>query len=383
MAAANYAKSVQSFLGAETYNQLLKTVGKDEISEVNEKLSSKIEEHFQLKEALASLRDENKKLRRGQKTSTRALRKTKEKEEHLVQAYMRQTDEKFKWMDDLEILIDGSILQLEKALESTMRDALSSLERLERAEKGKVKGEHKKQRSNLESTQKRIRTLFASKEQDDKEEKRENEKQALVEILLEQTKNLDEQQKFETEGMDRVFEKLQKERVQEYKTFSKAILQIKLKYQIIQHENISEPKRTRDDITDLKKERTTSRDMSTNKHSDCETSITEGEANTPQACVDESEAKQNKKDKDKHSIKSWEGKVRIAPGPPPPTPSLSPSTSRSPSPPTLLPRGAHPTTPPALPPRQQSFSLSSTSSFTHSSAGDLLTNVKKVQESFW
>ena len=179
MAAANYAKSVRSFLGAETYNQLLKTVGNDEISEVNEKLSCKIEEHFQLKETLESLRDENKNLRRGQKTSNRALRKTKEKEEHLVQAYMRQTDEKFKCMDDLQILIEESILHLEKALESTMKDAMNSHERLERAEKGKVKAEHKKQRRDLESTQKRIRTMMKLIEQDGKEPNIKNEKQAL------------------------------------------------------------------------------------------------------------------------------------------------------------------------------------------------------------
>ena len=71
-------KSVQSFLGAEAYNQLLATVGEDDIAEVNEKLSSRIDEHFQLKETLASLRAENKNLRRGNKTSNRALMKTKE-----------------------------------------------------------------------------------------------------------------------------------------------------------------------------------------------------------------------------------------------------------------------------------------------------------------
>ena len=111
MATSQSAKSVQSFLGAEAYNQLVATVGEDEISDVNEKLSSRIEEHFQLKETLASLRAENKNLRRGQKTSNRALRKTKEMEEHLVQAYMRQTGEKFKCMDDLQLLIEGSIIQ--------------------------------------------------------------------------------------------------------------------------------------------------------------------------------------------------------------------------------------------------------------------------------
>ena len=136
MATGNCAKSVQSFLGPEAYNQLLKTVGKDEISEVNEKLSSRIEEHSQLNETLTALRDENKNLRRGHKTSKRALRKTKEKEEYLMQAYMRQTDEKFKSMDDLQILMEESILHLEKALESTMKDATSSHERLLRAEKG-------------------------------------------------------------------------------------------------------------------------------------------------------------------------------------------------------------------------------------------------------
>ena len=142
-------KNVRSFLGQEAYNQLVATVGKDEIFKVNEKLSSRIEEHSQLKETLASLKDENRNLRRGQKTSNKALRKKKEKEEHLVQAYMRQTDEKFKCLDDLQILVEESILFWEKCLESTMEENLKSFERLLRAEKGKLKTDQKKQRLEL------------------------------------------------------------------------------------------------------------------------------------------------------------------------------------------------------------------------------------------
>ena len=298
-------KSVQSFLGAEAYNQLLATVGEDEISEVNEKLSSRIDEHFQLKETLASLRAENKNLRRGNKTSNRALMKTKEKEEHLVQAYMRQTDEKFKCMDDLQLLIEENIHNLEKTLETRMKEAMKSQERLLRTEKGKVKVEHKKQRHELESTQKRIRTVIRLTEQEDKEQKRENGEQALMEIFQEQTRNLEDQQKLEIQGMDRVFERLQKEHVQEYKTFSKAILHMKVKYQIIARENflhdgnISEPTRNTEDKTDTQKERTTTPDVKLNKNQNSETLTTEQGGihmtNRPQACVDETEAKFNNK----------------------------------------------------------------------------------------
>ena len=361
MAAVNCAKSVQSFLGTEAYNQLLKTVGKDEISEVNEKLSSRIEEHFQLNETLTALRDENKNLRRGQKTSKRALRKTKENEEHLMQAYMRQTDEKFKCMDDLQILLEESVLHLEEALESTMKDAAKSHQRLLRSEKGKVKAEHKKQRHELESTQKKIKTVMKFEEQEDgKEPKREDEKQkALAEIFLEQTKNLENQQKLETQSMDRVFEKLQKERGQEYKTFSKAILHMRLKYQFIakenltQHEDLSEPSRSTEGKTE--KDKAKSPDMSTNKNEDHKEVV--HVANTPQAHVEETKEKQKNKEKDKRSSKGRSGKARTAPGAPPPTPSSSPSASssasRSTSPPIIPPRRAHPTDPPALPPRQQ------------------------------
>ena len=373
MAAGNCAKSVQSFLGPEAYNQLLKTVGKDEISEVNEKLSSRIEEHSQLNETLTALRDENRNLRRGHKTSKRALRKTKEKEEYLMQAYMRQTDEKFKSMDDLQILMEESVLRLEKALESTMKDATSSHERLLRAEKGKVKAEHKKQRHELESTQKKIRTVIKLVEQEGGEEpKREHEKQALVDIFLEQTKNLEDQHKLETQGMDRVFQRLEKERGQEYKTFSKAILHMKLKYQIIakenfiHQENISEPTRTTEGKTDVEKERATTPDMIKNKNQDRE-EIMHVE-NTPQACVDETNEKQKNKEKDKHSSKGRSGKARPAPGAPPPTPSFSPSASRSTSPPTLPPRREHPRDPPSLPPRPP---LPSTTSIKHSSEDNL------------
>ena len=280
MAATNYARSVQSFLGAEAYNQLLKTVGKDEMSEVNEKLNSRIEEHLQLNETLTPLR-ENKNLRRGQKTSKKALRKTKENKEHLMQTYIRQTDEELKCLDDLQIFIEESILDLEKALESTMKDATNSRERLLRAEKGKVKTEHNKQRHELESTQKKISTVIKLVEKD--------EKQALVDIFLEQTKNLEDRQKLETQCMERFFERLQKEGAQKYKTFSKAILHMKLKFQMItkenfsQLENISEPITTTESKTDTEKERTITPNMSINKHQDRE--VVMHATNTPKGSM--------------------------------------------------------------------------------------------------
>ena len=331
MATSQSAKSVQSFLGAEAYNQLLATVGEDEIYEVNEKLSSRIEEHFQLKETLSSLKDENKSLRRGQKTSNRVLRKTKEKEEHLVQAYMRQTDEKFKCMYDLQLLIEGSIVHFEKTLETRMKDLMKSHERLLRTEKGKVKVEHKKRRQELESTQNRIRTVIKLTEQDDKEQKRENCEQALMDIFLEQTRNLEDQQTLEIQGMDRVFERLQKEQVQEYKIFSKAILHMKVNYQIIHNENMIEPTNTTEDKTSTEKDSTTNPEMKINTNQNSETRTAEEGAlhvtNRPQACADETEAKCHNKEREKRSSKGSRSKGRTAPGPPPPTPSPSPPTS--------------------------------------------------------
>ena len=367
-------KNVRSFLGQEAYSQLVATVGKDEIFKVNEKLSSRIEEHSQLKETLASLKDENRNLRRGQKTSNKALRRTKEKEEHLVQAYMRQTDEKFKCLDDLQLLVEESILFWEKCLESTMEENLKSFERLLRAEKGKLKTDQKKQRLEIESTQKKIRALVKLNEQTDEE--------ALMDIFHERTRNLKDQHKSEMQDMERIFERLQKERAQEHKTFSKAILRMKVKYQIIvkdyfmSHENPSEPSK---DKPDGENECTKDSDMKLNRKQDCEKKErTDGQMTDGRpACADEKNTNQDKKEKDKRLIERLPIKAEEVlgpppgpppgsppgsppgppPQPPPPTPIASSSTSRSPSPsPPLLPlRGTRQTTPPSRPPRRQFF----------------------------
>ena len=131
-----------------------------------------------------------------------------------------------------------------------------------------------------------------------------------MEIFLEQTKNLESQQKMETQSMDRVFERLQKECGQEYKTFSKALLHMRLKYQFIakenltQHENLSEPSRTTEGKTEKDKAKTL--DTSTNKDQDHKEVV--HVANTPQAHVDETKEKQKNKEKTKRPARSSHAK---------------------------------------------------------------------------
>ena len=216
------SSSVQNFLGEEAYNKLLLAVGKD-MCEVNEKLNSRIGEHFQLNCTTAEgtmKNDDNKRSRRRTKTL-----KTQHSEEKA-------------FVDDLLTLVEGYITHFEQTLENSLKGAKQSQIRLIRAEKGKLVMEHKEQKHDLESAQKRIETLLELGNLTRGGRTRESEKQALITIFSEQTKNLESQQKLELQGIDRLSERLQKLHEQDIQAFSKALLHFKLKYFITTKEKI-------------------------------------------------------------------------------------------------------------------------------------------------
>ena len=213
--------SVQNFLGEEAYNKLLLAVGKD-MSEVNEKLNSKIEEHFQLNCTIAERsmkNDDNKRNRRRTKTS---------KTQHSVE--IGQTADGMMCVDDLQTLVEGYLTHFEQNLENSLNGAKQSQIRLIRAEKGKLVMKHKAQKHDLESAQKRIETLLELDNLTRGERTRESEKQDLITIFSEQTKNLEYQQKLELQGIDYLSERFQKQHEQDVQAFSKAFLHFKLKY---------------------------------------------------------------------------------------------------------------------------------------------------------
>ena len=213
--------SVQNFLGEKAYNKLLLAVGKD-MSEVNEKLNSRIEEHFRLNCTIAERsmkNDDNKRNRRRTKTS---------KTQHSVE--IGQTADGMMCVDDLQTLVEGYLTHFEQNLENSLNGAKQSQIRLIRAEKGKLVMKHKAQKHDLESAQKRIKTLLELGNLRGGERTRESEKQALTTIFSEQTKNLEYQQKLELQGIDCLLERFQKLHEQGIQAFSKAFLHFKLKY---------------------------------------------------------------------------------------------------------------------------------------------------------
>ena len=213
--------SVQNFLGEEAYNKLLLAVGKD-MSEVNEKLNSRIEEHFRLNCTIAegSMKDDdNKRNRRRTKTP---------KTQHSVE--IGQTADGMTCVDDLQTLVEDYLTHFEQTLENSLNGAKQSQIRLIRAEKGKLVMKHKEQKLGLESAQKRIETLLELDNLTKGERTRESEKHALITIFSEQTKNLEYQQKLELQGIDCLSERFQKLHEQDVQTFSKAFHQFKLKY---------------------------------------------------------------------------------------------------------------------------------------------------------
>ena len=221
------SSSVQNFLGEEAYNKLLLAVGKD-MSEVNEKLNSRIEEHFRLNCTIAERsmkNDDNKRNRRRTKTS---------KTQHSVE--IGQTADGMMCVDDLQTLVEGYLTHFEQNLENSLNGAKQSQIRLIRAEKGKLVMKHKAQKHDLESAQKRIETLLELDNLTRGERSRESEKQDLITIFSEQTKDLEYQQKLELQGIDYLSERFQKQHEQYVQAFSKAFLHFKLKYCITTRE---------------------------------------------------------------------------------------------------------------------------------------------------
>ena len=89
---------------------------------------------------------------------------------------------------------------------------------------------HKAQKHDLESAQKRIETLLELGNLTRGGRTRESEKQALITIFSDETKNLESQQKIELQGIDCLSERFQKLHEQDIQAFSKEFLHFKLKY---------------------------------------------------------------------------------------------------------------------------------------------------------
>ena len=215
------SSSVQNFLGEKAYNKLLLAVGKDNYK-VNEKLNTRIGEHFRLNCTVAegSMKNDD---------SNRNRRRTKTpKTQHSVE--IGQTADGMTCVADLRTLVEGYLTHFEQTLENSLKGAKQSQIRLIRAEKGKLVMEHKEQKHDLESAQKRIETLLELGNLRGGERTRESGKQALITIFSEQTKNLESQQKLELQIIDCLSERFQKLHEKDIQAFSKSFLHFRLKY---------------------------------------------------------------------------------------------------------------------------------------------------------